>query len=169
MNILWQRHIHACLRTPSSFQKAYHFFIRKKKWYAFWNMPFQKAYHVCVLGHPLVFKYEFPNSKKHAIKKKINNNCAPSWQINTTKIKHRNNYGDRFFPWKSNWCTKATSRAAFFAWTASPRKIVTMDNLRQRHIVVIDWSCICKRSCRSIEHLLLHCKIASATGHAQKS
>jgi hypothetical protein len=33
-------------------------------------------------------------------------------------------------------------------------KILTLNNLRKRHIIVADWCYICKR------HLLLHCEVA---------
>jgi hypothetical protein len=34
------------------------------------------------------------------------------------------------------------------------------DNLRRRRIVVVEWCCMCKKSGKSIEHLLLHCDVA---------
>jgi len=34
------------------------------------------------------------------------------------------------------------------------------DNLRKRSVMVIEWCCICKKSGKSIEHLLLHCEVA---------
>jgi hypothetical protein len=39
-------------------------------------------------------------------------------------------------------------------------KILTVDNLRRRHIVVLDWCCICKCNGESVDHLLLQCPIA---------
>jgi hypothetical protein len=66
------------------------------------------------------------------------------------------------FPWKSIWRTKAPVKVAFFAWTAALGKILTMDNLRKRHVIVIDWCCMCKRHGESVDHLLLHCEVASA-------
>jgi hypothetical protein len=66
------------------------------------------------------------------------------------------------FPWKSIWRTKAPVKVAFFAWTAALGKILTMDNLRKRHVIVIDWCCLCKRHGESVDHLLLHCEVASA-------
>jgi hypothetical protein len=47
------------------------------------------------------------------------------------------------FSWKSIWRTKAPSRVAFFAWTAALGKILTLDNLRKRQIVVINRRCLC--------------------------
>jgi hypothetical protein len=51
----------------------------------------------------------------------------------------------RPFPWKSIWRTKAPVKVAFFAWSAALEKILTLDNLRQRHVIVINRCCMCKR------------------------
>lgn len=67
-----------------------------------------------------------------------------------------------YFQWKSIWWTKAPMRVSFFAWTAMLWKILTMDKLRKRNIVLVDWCCMCKRSRQSVDHLLLHIEIASA-------
>ena len=48
----------------------------------------------------------------------------------------------------------------FFVWTAALGKILTVDNLRLRHIVVLDWCCMCKGDGESVDHLLLHCLVA---------
>jgi hypothetical protein len=64
------------------------------------------------------------------------------------------------FPWKSNWLNKVSMRAAFFVWTIW--KILTMDNLRKRHAIVVDWCYMCKMSGESVDHLLLHCEIFRA-------
>jgi hypothetical protein len=66
------------------------------------------------------------------------------------------------FPWKSIWRTKAPVKVAFFAWSAALGKILTIDNLRKRHVIVIDRCCMCKRQGESVDHLLLHCETACA-------
>jgi hypothetical protein len=53
------------------------------------------------------------------------------------------------FPWKSVWRTQAPSQAAFFAWSGALDKILTMDNFRKKHDILVD-------------HLLLHCDVAYA-------
>jgi hypothetical protein len=63
-------------------------------------------------------------------------------------------------PWKIIWKSKVLPRVAFFMWTAVLGKILTMDNLRKKNIIVMDWCCICKKSGESIDHLLLHCEVA---------
>jgi hypothetical protein len=68
----------------------------------------------------------------------------------------------RHFPWKSVWQTRAPSRVAFFAWSAALGKILTVDNLRKRHIIIVDRCCLCKRDEESMDHFLLHCDVASA-------
>jgi hypothetical protein len=62
--------------------------------------------------------------------------------------------------WKSIWKSKAPPMVAFFVWTAALGKILTMDNLRKKNIIVAEWCCMCKKSGESIVHLLLHCEVA---------
>lgn len=69
-------------------------------------------------------------------------------------------YSDISFPWKMVWQSKIPSRVAFFSWIAALGKILTIDNLWNRHIVVLDWCYMCKRCGESMDHLLLHCLIA---------
>jgi hypothetical protein len=65
------------------------------------------------------------------------------------------------FPWKSVWRTQAPSRVAFFAWSAALGKILTADNLRKRKIIIVDRCHLCKRDGETVDHLLLHCDVAS--------
>ena len=39
-------------------------------------------------------------------------------------------------------------------------KILTIDNLRRRQVVVVDWCCMCKRNGESDDHILLHDPVA---------
>jgi len=66
------------------------------------------------------------------------------------------------FPWKSIWRTKAPLKVAFFAWTAALGKILTLDNLRKKRVIVIDRCCMCKMTGETVDHLLLHCEVARA-------
>jgi hypothetical protein len=61
------------------------------------------------------------------------------------------------------WLTQAPSRAAFFfSWSAALCKILTLDNLRNRHFIMIDRCYMCKKTGESVDHLLLHYDVASA-------
>jgi len=64
------------------------------------------------------------------------------------------------FPWKSIWKVKVLPRMSFFVWTATLRKILTLDNLRKRNIIVMEWCYMCKISGESIDHLFLHYMVA---------
>jgi hypothetical protein len=62
---------------------------------------------------------------------------------------------------ESIWRVKVPLRVSFFVWTATLGKILTLDNLHKRGIIVVEWCCMCKRSGKSINHLL-HCIMAQA-------
>jgi hypothetical protein len=47
-----------------------------------------------------------------------------------------------------------------FVWTAELEKILALDNLRKRNIMVVEWYCMCKKSRESINHLLIHWEVA---------
>ena len=51
-------------------------------------------------------------------------------------------------------------RVAFFSWTTTSGKILTIENLWYKGVTVIDWCYMCKKSGESVNHLLLHCPIA---------
>ena len=64
------------------------------------------------------------------------------------------------FPWKMVWQLKVPPQAAFFSWTAALGKILTIDNLRKRHFVVLEWCFMCKGCggiCRSSPPSLSYC------------
>jgi hypothetical protein len=63
-------------------------------------------------------------------------------------------------PWKRISKTGAPPRVAFFVWAVALGRILTTDNLRRRHVIVLDWCCMCKESGESISHLLMHCSAA---------
>jgi hypothetical protein len=64
------------------------------------------------------------------------------------------------FPWKSVWKSKAPPRVAFFVWTAIHSKILTLDNLGRRGLVVVNRCWLCETEGESVDHLLLHCAAA---------
>jgi hypothetical protein len=68
--------------------------------------------------------------------------------------------GLRSFPWKSVWRSKAPPRVAFFVWTAAHSKILTLDNLGRRGLVVVNRCWLCETEGESVDHLLLHCAAA---------
>jgi hypothetical protein len=65
------------------------------------------------------------------------------------------------FLWKLIWKTKTPPRVAFFSWTAALGKVLIIDNLRKRGLILQDWCCMCKQSGESVDHLFLHCLVAT--------
>jgi hypothetical protein len=43
---------------------------------------------------------------------------------------------------------------------ATLEKILTMNNLKKRHIIGVERCCMCKKSGDNIDHLLLRCEVA---------
>ena len=64
------------------------------------------------------------------------------------------------FPLKPICKAKISRKIAFFTWTTTKWKILTMDNLRKQGLCVVDWCSMCKRSGESADHLVLHCCFA---------
>jgi hypothetical protein len=52
---------------------------------------------------------------------------------------------------------KHLARVSFFIWVAALGKILTAENLRKRHIILVSWCCLCKMDGEIVDHLLLHC------------
>ena len=48
------------------------------------------------------------------------------------------------FPWKGICRVKVPTKVAFFTWPAALGKILTMDNLQRRIIIVVEWYWMCK-------------------------
>lgn len=66
------------------------------------------------------------------------------------------------FPWKGIQMAKDPQKVPFFEWTATLEKILAIDNLqKKRHILIIDLCCLCKSIRESIDHLPLHCSLAT--------
>ncbi|XP_059663394.1 uncharacterized protein LOC132309059 [Cornus florida] len=64
------------------------------------------------------------------------------------------------FPWKAIWRLKAPLKVAFFAWCTVLNSILTLDNLKRRLQIVVNWCCMCKKTEATVNHLLLHCQVA---------
>jgi hypothetical protein len=45
-------------------------------------------------------------------------------------------------------------------WIVALGKILIMDNLKKRHVIVINRCFMCKKTGESVDYLLLHCDVA---------
>ena len=70
------------------------------------------------------------------------------------------------FPWMSIWQTKAPLRVTFFIWMVVLGKILTLDNLKNRQLIMINICCLCKLDGETVDHILLHCEVTSALWYA---
>ena len=61
------------------------------------------------------------------------------------------------FPWKAIWSVCVPQRVAFFVWSATWDKILTIDNLMWRGYQLTGWCCLCCCAGETTSHLLLHC------------
>jgi hypothetical protein len=51
-------------------------------------------------------------------------------------------------------------------WSAALGKILTLDNLRKKNMVLVNRCGMCKKDKESIDHLLLHCESAQLLWNA---
>lgn len=50
---------------------------------------------------------------------------------------------------------KGFVKGCVLCWTATLRKILTVDDLQKRHMIIVDGCCMCKESGEIQDHLLL--------------
>ena len=61
------------------------------------------------------------------------------------------------FPSGSIWRSSTPPKVAFFAWEASWRKVLTLDQLQRRRHFLTNRCFLCLSKVETIDHLLLHC------------
>ena len=59
------------------------------------------------------------------------------------------------------WKSKAPPRLRVFAWLVISNAVLTMDNLCRRNIIILNCCSMCLRDAESVDHLFLHCHMAS--------
>jgi hypothetical protein len=121
-----------------------------------WEMdvisPFFELLYSCKISQGNVDRIQWSHSKKGIFKVK-------------SFYKILSNPASEVFLWKSIWRCKVPSRVAFFGWNAALGKILTHDNLRKRRIVVVEWCYMYKKNGESVDHLLIHCEVATCLWH----
>ncbi|GMP50653.1 hypothetical protein CsSME_00017186 [Camellia sinensis var. sinensis] len=65
------------------------------------------------------------------------------------------------FPWRSIWVPGVPSKVVFFLWIAALGRNLTIDNLVHRGHVLVNRYCMCCMDAESVDHLFLHCDVAS--------
>lgn len=73
--------------------------------------------------------------------------------------------GFQNFPWKQIWKTKVPPRVAFFAWEACWGKILSLDKLRARGLIIVNGCHLCLNAEESCNHPLLWSPIAQSLVH----
>lgn len=63
--------------------------------------------------------------------------------------------------WAKRWKVRVLLRVIAFGWLALQKKILTLDNLRRRRLIVVNVCPMCLNDEKTVDHLLLHCKFAS--------
>ena len=61
-------------------------------------------------------------------------------------------------PWRAIWFPGLPLKVSFFVWMASLNRILTIDNLIRRGWVLVNGCCV---EMETVDHLLLHCVVAS--------
>lgn len=61
------------------------------------------------------------------------------------------------FPSRMIWNTSAPPRISFFGWEAAKERILTIDNLMRRGIILTNRCFLCQKDAESTNHLLLWC------------
>ncbi|XP_028052432.1 uncharacterized protein LOC114256937 [Camellia sinensis] len=69
--------------------------------------------------------------------------------------------GTFVYPWKNVWVSGTPSKVAFFVWTASLGRILTIDNLIRHGHILVNWCCLCSQAVESVDHFLIHCSVSS--------
>jgi len=66
------------------------------------------------------------------------------------------------WPWKLFWKTRLPSKIKCFTWTTLKNAILTLDNLNRRKLQLVNRCFMCLNSLESVNHLFLHCPVATA-------
>ena len=64
------------------------------------------------------------------------------------------------FTWQSIWKIRVPLRVAFFLWYVALGNTLTVDYLRRRGLIIMDWGFLCKSQRESVAYLFLHCAVA---------
>lgn len=65
---------------------------------------------------------------------------------------------------KAIWLPYISDRFSFFCWTVAWNKILTIENLRKRNLILTDCFCMGTHPGKSVDHLFLPCDFALKRG-----
>lgn len=61
------------------------------------------------------------------------------------------------FPSECVWSSQIPTKSVFLLWELWWNRILTIDNLIRRGLVLPNWCCLCRDDAESMDHLFLHC------------
>ena len=109
-----------------------------------WELESLSSFMDIIYANPLsgigedLLCWESPSNQKFAVKRYYRS-LSPRSSIS--------------FPWKLIWKVKVPPQVAFLSWTVTLGKVLTIDNLRKRGLIIQEWCCMCKQSGESVDHL----------------
>lgn len=66
--------------------------------------------------------------------------------------------------WVKIWKVRVLPRVIAFGWIAMQKKILALDNLRRRRLIVVNACPMCLNDEETVDHLLVQCRVLAICG-----